>query len=247
MRTYFFIGILHFVFVSFAQNSGNTLVFKVRAKETSCDIICEQDFFWLESDNQIKIKLIAAHNVKTKIEVTNGTIVSQKNDIAYVRFTKPGTAVISVYQITRYGKELLATKGLDIKSPIVYFCDIKLDSTSKYIRMDGGKMFAYSDFYKKKMSIVSYDMYFIEDTTKKSRIKTPPICMQSQQDSLSETMRKVILNFQPQFNSIYFNNIICKSPDGIKRFLPPIQLDIAVDTANKQKLSLVYSIRKKVL
>lgn len=240
----FFLSVTSF---AFAQSQNKTLVFRVRARETSCDIECEQNYFLLERDNPVKIKITATHNIKTKVEVTEGKIISVKDDIYYIRCLKTGTAAISVYQITPKGKELLAAKKMKIKNPDVFFCDIKLDSTSKYIRLNGNNIYAYSNYYKQKMEVASFEMYFIEDTTKKSNKRVPPICMESQVNQLTDRMKKTILDFQPKYNSIYLTNIICKVPDGTKRFLDPIQLDISVDTANKERLSLVYSIKRKEL
>ena len=94
------------------------------------------------------------------------------------------------------------------------------------------------------MPVVSFDMYYVDDTTDK-RIK--PIQSTSDTCMLSAEMRKRILNFQPQYNYLYFHNIICRVPDGSKRILDPIELNVVVDTANKEKLSLIYSVRRKKL
>jgi hypothetical protein len=242
--------ILIFMFITScccAQTPNNTLVFKVRAPATECTILCDGGFFWLEIDNPVQIKIKGAKNIKTRVKVENGKIISVKDDINYIRFTKTGNTVISVYQITPRGSVLIATKKMEIKNPVIYFCDIKLDSISKYIRLEGSSMYAYSRYYKKNMEITSFDMYFIEDTTKKSRSKAPPVCMQSEANQISAQMKKMIRNFQPKYNSIYMQNIICKTPDGSKRLLDPIELGVDVDTTNKEKLSLIYSIRRKVL
>ncbi len=230
-----------------AQTPDRTLVFKVRAPATECTILCDGDFFWLEIDNPVQVKIKGAKNIKTRVNVENGKIVSVKGDVYYIRFTKPGNAVVSVYQITPRGSALIATKKMEIKNPDIYFCDIKLDSISKYIRLNGSSMYAYSRYYKQKMEVLSFEMYFIEDTTKKSRSKAPPIRMQSEENKISPQMKKAIVNFQPKYNSIYMQNIICKTPDGSKRILDPIELGVDVDTTNKEKLSLIYSIRRKVL
>ncbi len=134
-----------------AQVPGKTLVFKARAPATECSIICKENFFWLETENPVQITVKAARNIKTKVEVTGGKIMSVKDDIYYILFTRPGTAVISVYQTTMYGRELVATKKLPIKNPDIYFLDIKLDSVSKFFRLRGANVYAYSHYYKKRM------------------------------------------------------------------------------------------------
>lgn len=229
-----------------AQVPGKTLVFKARAPATECSIICKENFFWLETENPVQIKVKGARNIKTKVEVTGGKIVSIKDDIYYILFTRPGTAVISVYQNTMYGRELVATKKLPIKNPDIYFLDIKLDSVSKFFRLRGANVYAYSHYYKKRMDIVSFEMYYIADTTRKIRKKVDPVRMKSDTCMITPEMKKYLLNFQPKYNSIYLHNIVCRVPDGSKRILDPIQLNVEVDTTNKEKLSLMYSVKRKI-
>lgn len=230
-----------------AQEIGKTLVFKVRAPATECSIICQESFFWLETENPVQVKIKGARNIKTKVEVDGGKIMYVKEDIYYIRFTKPGAAVISVYQSTKYGRELLATKKMPIKNPDVYFCSIKFDSISKFIRLTGCNFYAYSHFYKKKLDITSFEMYYIADTLLFKRKKEAPVCMKSDTCMLTSQMKKIVLGFQPKFSSIYLHNIICRVPDGSKRILDPIQLNVEVDTTNKEKLSLMYSVKRKIM
>lgn len=229
-----------------AQVPGKTLVFKVRTPKTECTILTDKDHFWLETENPVQVKIKGARNIKTKVEVTGGKIMSVKGDIYYLRFTKPGPAVINVYQITGFGQELLSTKKMQVKNPDVYFLSIKLDSISRFIRLLGSNIYAYSHYYKKRMEITSFDMYYIEDTSTYLRKKVPPVRMKSDTCMLTAEMKKRILSFQPNYNSIYLHNIICRVPDGSKRVLDPIVLTIGVDTTNKEKLSLIYSIKKKI-
>ena len=71
------------------------------------------------------------------------------------------------------------------------------------------------------------------------------IRMKSDTCMLSSEMRERLLKFQPKKNFIYFSNIICLVPDGSKRLLDPIELNVVQDTSNHEKLSLKYSVRKK--
>ncbi|MFY9308704.1 MAG: hypothetical protein WAQ28_06575 [Bacteroidia bacterium] len=228
------------------QLFSQTLVFTVRAPATQCSIITDESYLRLELDNPVRVKVKGPNNIKTFVAVTGGKIISVKDDIYYMRFTKPGTAAISVYKEGKYGRELLTTKKMDVKGPELYFCNIKLDSVSKYIRLkgNGAGMHAYSNYYKKDMSITSFEMFYTEDTTRRG---AEPARMKSDSCMITQQMKNAIMNFQPKYSSIYMLNIICKVPDGTKRILDPVQLRVDVDTANKEKLSLIYSVSRKVL
>jgi hypothetical protein len=228
------------------QLCSQTLVFTVRAPAIQCSIVTDESFLRLEVDNPVRVKIKGPENLKIHVFLTGGKIISSKGDIYYMRFTKPGTAAISVYKEGKYGRDLLTTKKMDVKGPELYFCNIKLDSVSKYIRLkgNGAGMHAYSNYYKKDMSITSFEMFFTEDTTRRG---AEPARMKSDSCMITQQMKNAIMNFQPKYSSIYMLNIICKVPDGTKRILDPIQLRVDVDTANKEKLSLIYSVSRKVL
>lgn len=228
------------------QVRAQTLVFTVRAPATQCSIITEESYLRLELDNPVRVKVKGRKDVKIFVAVTGGKIMSVKDDIYYMRFTKPGTAAISVYEENGKVRDLITTKKIEVKGPELYFCNIKLDSVSKYIRLKGNGtgMHAYSNYFKKDMSITSFEMFYTEDTTKRA---AEPVRMKSDSCMLTPQMKKAIMQFQPKYSSIYMLNIICKVPDGTKRILDPIQLRVDVDTANKEQLSLIYSVKRKVL
>lgn len=247
MKLHLLTVLICFTLVSFAQTSDKTIVFKVRAKETKCEINSEQRFLSVELDNPVTIKIDVPHNVKTHVEVKDGKIIEVKGDVYYLRFTRPGSTVITVYGVANKKKTILATKNFEIKNPTIYFCGIKSDSTLKRIKLEGARMVAYSNSLKKEMKIESFKMYYIEDTTKRGWQNAEPCAMLSDLDKLTPEMKKIIYNFQPQYNYVYLDNIICKVPDGTKRLLDPIQFNVIVDTTNKEKLSLTYSIFLKKL
>lgn len=225
-----------------AQKLDNTVVFKVRSKATQCKIVCKNSFFFLEINNPIEIKL-KGRNKNISVEVsTGGKVMSVEKDTYYIRFLRPGAAVISVYLYTSTGKKLIAIKMQEVRSPEIFFCGIKMDSSSRSIKLNGTNFYAFSSYFKQIMPMASFDMYYVDDTLAK---KIEPIKMKSDTCMLSPEMRKRILSFQPKKNYIYFHNIICTVPDGSKRILDPIELNVVVDTSNKEKLSLMYSVRRK--
>jgi len=226
-----------------AQQSGKTVVFKVRAQPTECSIRCEGDFFPLEIINPVHIEL-KGRNKAIRVVATGGQLMSVKGDTYYFRFTRPGATAISVYLDTPTGRKLLATKQQLVKNPDVYFCGIRVDSTSKYLNIRGSHFYAYSDYYKKELPIISFEMYYVDDTLRK---KIEPVFLRSDTCMLSPQMKKIVFSFQPNHNYMYFHKIICRVPDGSKRMLDPVEFRIMEDTTNKQKVSLVYSIRRKKL
>lgn len=226
-----------------AQTPGKTVVFKVRAEATSCTIESKMPYFLLEMNNEVVIK-VKGRNKNINVKVTGGRIMSSQGETYLIRCVKPGSAVVAVYQNTPTGSKLLATKMFVIKDPVIYFCGIKMDSTSRFLKLTGTNFYAYSEHYKQIMPVISFDMYYVDDTTAK---KIVPVDMKSDTCMLSPDMRKRILSFQPHHNYIYFHNIICRVPDGSKRILDPIEFNVIQDTTNKKSLTLSYSVRKKKL
>lgn len=226
-----------------AQSPGNTAVFKVRAQPTECTILCEGDFFPLEITNPVRIH-VTGRNQNINVVVVGGQILSIKDDTYYIRFTRPGATVISVYLKTSSGAKLIATKQQVVKSPTIYFCGIQVDSSSRYLKIRGCNFYAYSDYTKKEMPVVSFEMNYVDDTLVK---KIQPVILKSDTCVLSAEMKKKIFNFQPHHNYMYFSNIICQVPDGSKRMLDPIEFRIVEDPANKLKVSLIYTVRRKKL
>lgn len=224
-----------------AQTPGKTAVFKVRAQPSVCKITCKDKFFLLEINNPVVVT-VKGRNKNIDVVVTGGNVISQEGDTYFVQFLRPGDGLITVYQFTATGRKVLATKMQVVKNPQIFFCGIKMDSTSKGIKMTGMNFYAYSDYYKQNMPFASFDMYFVNDTTVK---KIEPIEIKSDTCMLTSEMKKKILNFQPRFNYIYFHNIVCRVPDGSKRILDPIELKVIVDSTDREKLSLIYSVRKK--
>lgn len=226
-----------------AQKLDNTVVFKVRSQATQCKIVCKNSFFILEINNPVEIKLKGRNKNVVVVVSSGGKIMSTEGDTYNIRFLRPGTAVISVYQYTPSGRKLLATKMQEVRAPDVFFCGIKMDSSSRGIKLNGTNFYAYSSYYKEMMPMASFDMYFVDDIKAK---KIVPINMKSDTCMLTADMRNRVLRFQPKHNYVYFYNIILTVPDGSKRMLDPIELNVVVDTSNKEELSLKYSVRKKV-
>lgn len=231
-----------------AQKLDKTVVFKVRSQATQCKIVCKNSFFVLEMNNPVEVKL-KGRNKNISVVVSNaGKIMSSEGDTYYIRFLRPGSAVISVYLNTSTGRKLLATKMQEVRSPDIFFCGIKMDSSSRGIKLNGINFYGYSSYYKKIMPMASFDMYYAEDSLDEERkvvVMGPTIKMTSDTCMLTSIMRERLLKFQPKKNFIYFSNIICIVPDGSKRLLDPIELNVVTDTANHEKFSLMYSVKRK--
>lgn len=233
------------IFLLFKNQSlcSQTLVFKVRAPEPACTIITDKNHLFVEIDNPVQIKTKGPRNMKVKVKLVGGKIVDIQNDVYYMRFTKSGSAAISVYQVTPKGLVLIETKEIKVKSPDVYFCGLKIDSVSRALQLKGKHLSAYSAHLKKELEIVSFDFYYIEDTTK---TRSQPIKIHSDNCMLTPDMKKIVSNFQPKYNQIYMHNIICQVPDGTKRILDPIRLNI-IEDKDAEKLALIYQLKRKVM
>ncbi|TND09857.1 MAG: hypothetical protein FD123_785 [Bacteroidetes bacterium] len=223
--------------------SGKTAVFKVRAPQATCSIFTEEKFFWLEKNNIVRVKVRGGG--KIQVELTGGKIIEQDGGNYTLFFTSPGTAAISVYKFGRYGRELALTKTYEVRGPTLYFCGIKTDSTSKYLRLRGDNLYAYSDYFKQALPVLSFEMFFTGDTVNVRNAK--PTRYKSDTCMLTKEMQYKVLHYQPKYNYIYFHNIVCEVPDGTKRILDPVRLHGIVDTANKKTLSLIYAVFRKEL
>jgi hypothetical protein len=226
---------------------GASLVVKVRAPAAKCRISTKQSYLLLEINNPVRIQ-VEGRNKEVQVVLSEGKIKSVEGDTYYMQFPRAGMVLISVYQQTSSGKKLIATKKMEVREPTVYLCGIKTDSTARGIKLTGTNFYAWSDHYKKEMPIVSFEMYFIKDTSiKKGPDMTKPVAIKSDTPMLTAEMKKIILSFQPKFSYIFFHKIVCQVPDGSKRLLDPVELNVLVDTTNKEKMSLIYSVTRKKL
>ncbi len=239
------------IFISFTlllvcrgQNniSGRSMVFKVRAPLTKCSVFCEDSVFLLERENSFRVK-VKDKNKSIKVTLEGGNIISHEGEAYTCRFGSSGIAVITVYQESSKGLRLLFTKKMLVTEPPLFFCGIQLDSASKVLKMKGCQLYAYSKYYGIKMPVVSFDMYFAEDTTKHS---VKPIRLKSDTCIISPEMKDKLLHFQCKHSDIYFHNIMCIAPDGHKKLLSPVQLKVKVDSTNTKELNLIYAVQKKI-
>lgn len=237
------LALLFSVFCRAQSGSGKTLVFKVRAPKASCTIYTEDDFFWQEKNNVIRVKTRGVTG-KIQVVVSGGKIIAQDSDQYTLFFTQRNTAVVTVYKPGKFGREMMLTKKYEVRGPVLWFCGIKTDSTSRVIKMLGPNLSAWSDYYKQSLPVTSFDMFFSEDTTRNLFRNTKPEQAEYTSDTcmLTSDMKKRVLNYQPNYNYIYFHHIVCQVPDGSKRLLDPIRLHAIVDTTNKQTLSLTYAV-----
>jgi hypothetical protein len=244
MRGIFILLLLIITVVCRSQTgAGKTLVIKVRAPKASCSIITESDFFWLEKNNTIQVRTKGVQD-DIQVVLAGGRITAQDGERYTLFFTKKTDAVITVYKPGKYGREILCVKKYEVRGPTLWFCGIKTDSTSRYLRLRGSNLYAWSDYFKKEMPVRSFDMIFIDDTSRFVRIQKQEK-FHSDTCMLSGDMKNKVLNYQPKYNYIYFHNIVCEVPDGTKRILDPIRLHAIVDSTRKDNLSMSYSVYRK--
>jgi hypothetical protein len=230
------------------QGTGSTVVFKVRTPKNTVGIYTEDSLFWLEKDNLLRVKSGNAAD-EFAVTVIGGKVKKQEGNNFYLFFTRPGLVAVKVYKKTKRGNILLNTKNYEVRSPLFYFCGVKLNTASYKINLNGDNLYAWSEYYKCKMPVKSFSMYYIEDTNRVAvrydGRKIEPEFYKTDSCMLTPAMRKRLLKFQPNYNYIYFYDIVCQVPDGSKRLLLPVNLGVTEDTVYKKEMRLLYSIAIK--
>jgi len=244
MKAYFTgIFVLSLVCSIFGQ-SGKTFVYKVKAPSKKCEIICKDTNFLLEKDTYVTVRY-NKRDPKPEVSVAGAKILSEKDGVYKLRFTNIGDVIISAFRNVNGKQKLVAVKRMEIKPPLVYFCGIALDSSSKILRLGKCHLWAYSEHYKAKLPINKFSMLFYEDAivTKKNR-KPIADTLKSDTCKLSKPMLAHLRKFQPNYNRILIYNVLCYLPDGTKRVLEPFELFGFIDTVVNSRRT-IFTIRKK--
>lgn len=243
-----FIHILIFISaLCFSQNKkSKTSIIKVRAGLAKCEFICE-DKFLLEKESNVTIK-VKGRNPKIDVRVGGCEIRSQKGDVYRLRFINPGIAVIYVYQITDKGRKLIGIKKTDIVPPPFYFCGLKLDSSSKTLKLGPIHLYTYSDYYKAKLPVNKFYMLYYKDFSRSVAKGKKPIADTLRADTckLTKAMRERIRHYQPKSDKIYFYNLYFTLPDKTIRPLEPVELIAGMDSVLRD-YSVIYLLRRKRL
>ncbi len=236
--------VFSFCLCSAQVKTGNTRIYKVRAPLAKCEIICKDPHFYLEKDTDIKIK-VSGKNPKTEFKVSGAKILSENNGVYKLRTMQTGIAILSVFQNVHGKWVLIAIKKMEIKPPVIHFCGIALDSSSKMLRLGKCHVWAYSDYYKAKLPVNNFSMLFYEDRiiTKKNR-KPVADTLVSDTCKLTKEMLVRVKNFQPNYNRIFFYNVYCQLPDGTRRLLDPFELFGTNDTIVNSNTA-IFTIKKK--
>lgn len=243
---YIFIPILIFISaLSFSQSrKGKTDIIKVRSGLAKCEISCEDKFF-LEKTSNITIK-VKGRNPKIDVRVKGCEIMSVKGDVYRVRFINPGISVISVFQITNKGRKIIGIKKTDVVPPPFYFCGLKVDSSSKQLKLGPVHLYVYSDYYKAKLPVDKFYMLYYKDFTGTVRKNKKPIAdtLRAETCKLTSAMRERIRHYQPKSDKIYFYNLFFTLPDKTIRPLEPVELSAGMDTLLND-YSVIYVLRRK--
>lgn len=237
------------IMLNLQAQKGKSSVMKVRAPLASCTIRFAEPHFLLEKESVIRIR-VKGRNPQIRVDVRGGKVVSQNGEEYKLRFFTPGTAVVSVFQLTDRGAKLLATRKAEVKAPQFFFCGLAVDSFSKVLRLSSWHVYAYSSYLKKNLPMKRFDMLYYDTVTdlvsgkRKERIDT----LRADTCRLSPEMKKRLHAFQPMSNKIYLYNLVCSLPDGTIRVLEPVELlgfrDTAAMTARPQ---CIFNLRKKKL
>ncbi len=238
-----------FFFISawcFAQGRGTTATIKVRAGLAKCEIVTP-DKFNLESEGDVTIK-VKGRNPKIDVRVKGCEIRSVKGDVYHLRFLNPGISVITVFQVTDNGHKVIGVKKTDIVPPKFYFCGLKVDSSSKVLKLGPVHLYAYSDIYKTKLPVNKFYMLYYKDFSASVKKSRKPIADTLRADTcrLTKAMRERLRFFQPKSDKIYFYGLYFTLPDKTIRPLEPVELQASMDTLLND-YSVIYWLRRKQL
>lgn len=244
MKIGFIVFFFSFYLCSAQVKTGNTLVYKVRAPLAKCEISCKDPYFLLEKDSYVKIKTTGKNPI-IEFKVSGAKVLSEQNGVYKLRMLQTGFAILSVFQNVNGKSILIGVKKVEIKPPVLHFCGIALDSSSKMLKLGKCHIWAYSQFYKTKLPVNNFSMLFYEDRiiTKQNR-KPVADTLKSDTCILSKPMLVRVKNFQPKHNRILFYNVFCQLPDGSKRLLDPFELFGVLDTLGNSNRA-IFTIRKK--
>lgn len=243
--------ILLSIFVSvvsfcFSQGKVRTSVIKVRAGLAKCEFVCPEKFY-LECESDVIIK-VKGRNPKIDVRVKGCEIRSIKDNVYHLRFLNPGISVIYVYQVTNKGHQLIGVKKTDIVPPAFYFCGLKVDSSSKVLKLGTTHLYVYSDYYKAKLPVNKFYMLYYKDFSNMVKKSRKPIADTIRADTckLTKAMRERLRYFQPKSDKIYFYGLYFTLPDKTIRPLEPVELQASMDTLLND-YSVIYWLRRKQL
>ncbi|MBS1637602.1 MAG: hypothetical protein JST26_16935 [Bacteroidetes bacterium] len=244
MMRFIYSGFLLFLsfYLGAQSHRGKTAVFKVRAPLSKCLITSPDEVFYLEKESDFLIR-IKGRNQKVQVKVTNGKVISVKNDVYRIRFQNPGAAAISVYQVVSSGTRIIGTKKMEILPPKLYFCGLPVDSSTKVLKLGSCHIYAYSGYYKQNLPVSRFTMLYFNDVRSRGGAMRADT-FRSDVCKLSSEMKQKVLHFQPKTNRIYFYNILCALPDGTFRLLEPVEL-FAIKDSVLNDYSVIYTLRKK--
>jgi hypothetical protein len=229
-----------------SQGKSKTAVIKVRAALAKCEIIAPEKFN-LESETDVTVK-VKGRNPKIDVRVKGCEIRSVKGNIYHLRFLNPGISVITVYQVTDKGHQIIGIKKTDIVPPKFYFCGLKVDSSSKVLKLGLVHLYAYSEVYKTKLPVNKFYMLYYKDFSASVKKSRNPIADTLRADTckLTKAMRERLRYFQPKSDKIYFYGLYFTLPDKTIRPLEPVELQASMDTLLND-YSVIYWLRRKQL
>lgn len=235
------------VILTLRAQKGRTYVMKVRAPAATCTIDFPESNFLLEKESVVKIS-VKGRNPQIRVDVKGGKVVSQKGEAYRLRFLTPGTAVVSVFQLTDRGAKLLATRKAEVKAPQFFFCGLAVDSFTKVLRLGPCHLYAYSAHFKKDLPVKKFDMLFYDEVLVNGKWKEKIDTLRSDTCRLSPEMKRRLNQFQPKTNKMYFYNMVCSLPDGTIRVLEPVELlGLRDSTAMTARPQCIFNLKKKKL
>lgn len=230
----------------FSQRKGTSSVIKVRAGLAKCEIFAPAKFY-LEQEADVTIK-VKGRNPKIDVRVKGCEIRSVKGDVYHLRFLNPGICVITVFQVTDKGRKVIGVKETDIVPPKFFFCGLKIDSSSKVLKLGKMHLYAYSEYFKMNLPVNKFYMLYYKDFSNMVKKSRKPIADTIRADTckLTKAMRERLRYYQPKSDRIYFYGLFVQLPDKTIRPLEPVELQANMDTLMND-YSVIYWLRRKQL
>ncbi len=230
-----------------AQRTKKGVVhFKVKAPLPTCTIESDEKFFQLEKESLVHIT-VTGKNQRIQVRVKGASVVSVKDNTYKLRFFAADTVTVSVYAIKPEGLRYIGKRSFNVVAPALYFCGLKIDSTAQSLRLGKCDLYAYSTYYKIKMPVSSFEMFYMENLNPDMKRKAQTVYLKSDSCKVSKEMKEKLVRFQPVKNRLYLYSIFFIGPDGIKRTIDPVELFAKSDTSKSYKAEsyVTFSLKKK--
>ena len=221
----YLVSIGFYAVVNAQTNSNNVAEYHVNA-DNSNYIFYPNDSYFFAGTHRNKIK-ITQKGVAKKIEVSvnNGKITKLSDSVFVVSALKPGTAMLSIYELTKDNKKkIVKNKEYSVFDyPNMSINGVKCDSFISKILLAGGIIKAFAEIENKKtyLKVLGFKME-IYNAAKGFSLDS------SITDKLTSTMRKYVSSINDG-GIFYIREIKYSFPDGTTGVIPMYRVFLVKD------------------